>query len=61
MATRTSVRARPLDITRQLVIVRDFAELDNVEGVEKLLEQVRGRREKRPARRGQRPAPPFRS
>jgi len=35
MATRTSIRPRPVDISRQLVIVRDIGELDTTEGLPK--------------------------
>lgn len=33
MATRTSVRARPVDINRPLTIVRDVSELDTTDGL----------------------------
>eukprot|EP00195_Chlamydomonas_chlamydogama_P006076 CAMPEP_0202910272 /NCGR_PEP_ID=MMETSP1392-20130828/51605_1 /ASSEMBLY_ACC=CAM_ASM_000868 /TAXON_ID=225041 /ORGANISM="Chlamydomonas chlamydogama, Strain SAG 11-48b" /LENGTH=482 /DNA_ID=CAMNT_0049600335 /DNA_START=92 /DNA_END=1536 /DNA_ORIENTATION=+ len=36
MSTRTSFRPRPVDINKQLVIVRDVSELDNSDGVANL-------------------------
>mmetsp|Transcript_18428 Transcript_18428/g.51673 ORF Transcript_18428/g.51673 Transcript_18428/m.51673 type:complete len:636 (-) Transcript_18428:160-2067(-) len=35
MATRTSIRPRPVDINKQLTIVRDIGELDTTEGLPK--------------------------